>query len=325
MAIKKFAVLDGLRAISIILVLAAHMVPLGFNDNTMTAGAMGMSLFFALSGFLITTTLLNNGDVVAFIIKRLARIVPLAYLYTSVMLLFFALSPIDAVLTYAFVVNYIGLGPYNWHFWSLCVEMQFYLAIALTVLLLGRQGLWLVWPACIAITLTRISVGSYIDFRTHLRVDEILAGACVAMLFKESWRGALRFPTLLATCAAIFWVVCSAPQAGWLQYLRPYATGAILMVILSHQDTMLSRLLSCAPLQYIANISYALYVIHPVTYMGWMHEGSFWPRAFKRLASFAMTFSLAHLSTFYWESPWRKAASALVARRQVISASRSGS
>ena len=238
------------------------------------------------------------------------------------MFLFFAISPIDTALTYAFVVNYIGLGPYNWHFWSLCVEMQFYLAIALTVWLLGRQGLWLVFPACIAVTLIRINAGSYIDFRTHLRVDEILAGACVAMVFKESWRGALRFPTSLAACAAILWAACSAPESGWLQYVRPYASGAMLMVILTHRDTVLLRLLSCAPLRYVANISYALYVIHPVTYMGWMHEGSFWPRAAKRLVSFALTFSLAHLSTFYWESPWRKAASGWIARRYVTASSK---
>ena len=51
--------LDGLRAISILLVLAAHMLPLGpkILGLNFTAGAMGMSLFFALSGFLIASAL----------------------------------------------------------------------------------------------------------------------------------------------------------------------------------------------------------------------------------------------------------------------------
>src|ERR1700720_3445780 len=51
--------LDGLRAMSIILVLAAHLLPLGpkvLHLNS-TAGPMGMSLFFALSGYLIVSTL----------------------------------------------------------------------------------------------------------------------------------------------------------------------------------------------------------------------------------------------------------------------------
>ena len=50
----RLPVLDGLRAISILLVLAAHMVPVGPSvlGLNYTVGAMGMSLFFALSGFL---------------------------------------------------------------------------------------------------------------------------------------------------------------------------------------------------------------------------------------------------------------------------------
>jgi peptidoglycan/LPS O-acetylase OafA/YrhL len=62
----RLPVLDGLRAISILLVLAAHMLPLGpkvlrLNE---TAGPMGMSLFFALSGFLITSGLRENAETI---------------------------------------------------------------------------------------------------------------------------------------------------------------------------------------------------------------------------------------------------------------------
>src|SRR4029079_8719686 len=83
---RRLPVLDGLRAISILLVLAAHMLPLGPKMLTLnySAGAMGMSLFFALSGFLIASTLLHNSDIGEFIVKRLARIVPLAYAYTLI-------------------------------------------------------------------------------------------------------------------------------------------------------------------------------------------------------------------------------------------------
>ena len=72
----KLPVLDGLRATSILLVLACHLLPLGpkalrLND---VAGAMGMSLFFALSGFLITSALIKNPNVQEFIERRLVRI-----------------------------------------------------------------------------------------------------------------------------------------------------------------------------------------------------------------------------------------------------------
>src|ERR1700730_1120869 len=170
----KFPILDGLRAISILLVLAAHLLPLGpkvlqLNE---TAGAMGMSLFFALSGFLITSTLIKNPDIHDFITRRLARILPLAYAYTIVVFLFFSIDPKAVLWTDLFVVNYLTqyLTPWTGHLWSLCVEMQFYLAIALVVLIGGRRGLWVVWPACLVITLLRVKAGTYIALETHLRV-----------------------------------------------------------------------------------------------------------------------------------------------------------
>jgi peptidoglycan/LPS O-acetylase OafA/YrhL len=80
--------------------------------------------------------------------------------------------------------------------------------------------------------------------------------------------------------------------------------------------------LASRPLRYIATISYALYVIHPATVHGWMNEGGTLTRyLLKRPMSFALTFILAHLSTFYWESRWQAAAKHwLQKRRQIKSA-----
>ena len=163
----RLPVLDGLRAISILLVLACHMLPLGpktlqFND---TAGAMGMSLFFSLSGFLITSTLLHNASVLEFMVKRLARILPLAYAYAFFVFTFVHFDPSAALWTASFLINYFPsymVDGLNNHFWSLCVEMHFYAAIALIVLFGGRKGLWIVWPACLLISAIRIHGGAYI-------------------------------------------------------------------------------------------------------------------------------------------------------------------
>ncbi len=78
--------LDGVRAISILLVLATHLLPLGparFQINSMT-GLMGMSLFFCLSGFLITRMLFENPSVGTFLTRRIARIYPLLIVYAVV-------------------------------------------------------------------------------------------------------------------------------------------------------------------------------------------------------------------------------------------------
>ena len=78
----RLKVLDGWRALSIILVLCAHLLPLNVFWSTANeaAGVAGMAIFFTLSGFLITRFLLDRPDPRSFLIRRLLRIVPLAWL-----------------------------------------------------------------------------------------------------------------------------------------------------------------------------------------------------------------------------------------------------
>jgi peptidoglycan/LPS O-acetylase OafA/YrhL len=209
------------------------------------------------------------------------------------------------------------LVRYNAHFWSLCVEVQFYVGAALVVLIAGKKGIWIVWPACLAVTALRISEGTYISIQTHVRVDEILAGALVATLYQKWWSGRTIFPVMLVPLAALLWFASSSPYTGWCQYLRPYATALLLASVLSHRDTRLVGFLASRPMRYIATISYALYIIHPITVQGWWIEGSIFDRfVLKRPISFAITFAAAHLSTFYWERPWQQAARQWIEERR---------
>ncbi len=318
---NRLPVLDGLRAVSILLVLAAHMLPLGpkFLRLNETAGAMGMSLFFALSGFLIASLLLQNDDVVEFLVKRLLRILPLAYAYAVIVFLLVQYDPASMFWTASLVENYFSthLNGFNSHFWSLCVEMHFYFFIAMVVLAIGRKGVWIVWPACLIVTMIRISQVAYIDIQTHLRVDEILAGSCVATVFNRSWHGKSTLVYTMVGLAALLLFVSSSPSTGWLQYLRPYASALLLAGVLCHNATYLSALLSSAPMRYIATISYSLYVIHQATIQGWWNEGTVFDRyVLKRPISFAATFFLAHLSTFYWERLWLSAGRQFLAHRR---------
>jgi peptidoglycan/LPS O-acetylase OafA/YrhL len=304
----RLRVLDGLRAISILAVLAAHMLPLGpksWRLNT-TAALAGMSLFFVLSGFLIVRGLIKNPEVKPFLIRRLARIVPVAWLYLAIVFLLVTFDPRKFVGGLFFIENYEHslLNGWNEHFWSLCVEVHFYAAMAITVAVLGRRGLWLVVPAAACVTLTRVLTGTGYAMETHLRVDEILSGACVALLLQRGHLKPLRMSWAIWAAIA-FWLVCASPFSGPLQYLRPYAAAAVLVSALGLRPTMLKSLLTCSPARYVAEISYALYVFHPATYQGWMDEGSPWQKYLvKRPLSFAATFLLAHLSTRYWESWW---------------------
>lgn len=302
--------LDGLRAASILLVLAAHLLPLGPKGLAVNAmaGVMGMSLFFVLSGFLIARAA-GREPLRAFVLKRLARIVPLAYVYIGVVALIHGAAPEALAAQLLFVINYSEplMIAQTQHLWSLCVEIHFYACVAL-VMLIDRRALLLVWPACLAVTAVRIAEGGEQSILTHLRVDEILIGACVALL-PGSVRARLGWGHGRLVAAAAFWAACCHVEAGFLQYLRPYATGVLLVLILNAKEGFVVRTLSSAPLRYVARISYALYVIHPLFAHGWWNAGDLAERyLLKRPLGILATFLLAHLSTFHWERFWMDAA-----------------
>jgi len=128
---KYFPSLDGLRAVSVIMVILAH-AKIGQNY-----GGMGVKIFFVISGFLITTLLIKEkirkGDISlkAFYIRRFLRIIPLAYLFLfTVWILKWVmdlyLPNYYLLLGSVFLINFYMGAHYIGHFWSLSVEEQFY-------------------------------------------------------------------------------------------------------------------------------------------------------------------------------------------------------
>jgi peptidoglycan/LPS O-acetylase OafA/YrhL len=98
-------------------------------------------------------------------------------------------------------------------------------------------------------------------------------------------------------------VASAHPVSGPLNYLRPYIAASLIGSSLFSLNRM-TPILKSGPLAYLAKISFALYVIHPLTDTGWMGAGSVAIRYLKRVGSFAITFTFAHLSTKYYESFW---------------------
>lgn len=303
--------LDGWRGISILSVLAAHMLPLGpksWNLNY-SAALFGMAVFFTLSGYLITSFLMVNPNPKAFLIRRSFRILPLAWLFLALNLIALRSSPATWAANLGFTINYQFeyMLPLGGMFWSLCAEVHFYLFAAVLVAVMGRRGLWLLVPLCIAITLIRVTNGVTVSIKTHLRVDEILAGACVALLGVGTAEGATTWPfrRISPWVWAVAAVMVTNPRSGPLQYCRPYVAALLVGSTLAQRDSTLTKLLCNRSLFYLAGISYALYVIHPIVYAGWMNRGATWARYLvKRPISFAALFALAHLSTKYYESYW---------------------
>ena len=320
--------LDGVRAVSILAVVLGHTFPVGpdWLNGNVVAARTGMALFFCLSGFLIVSMIQRSPDMFSFLVKRILRIVPAVALYLVILTILFQI-PWDMFLAnILFVSNYWnvglnkGIAPTS-HLWSLCVEMHFYLAIAALTLLMGRKSLWLIPPAALIVTGLRIEAGAYAVIMTHLRVDEILSGGILALVAFHYGAPIRRFltptwrPALLLLVITPIWLY--AAYNGPLAYARPYLTAIVVGIVIHSRLMGLHMVLESRIAAYIAKISYALYIYHPLAVFGWFNQGSLTERyLFKRPISYLLSWIAAHLSTFFWEMPWQKAARTIVKRQQ---------
>lgn len=146
---------DGLRFVAILMVFIEHFAH--FIGSKFSAGYFGVDLFFVISGFLITSILLRSSKkpfwhaYKSFLGRRTLRIFPIYYL--TIFVLF--LLQVDSVKQYlgylvSYTYNYASVYfdiPFNpvTHFWSLCVEEQFYLFWPFVVLVLAKRPAHLIW------------------------------------------------------------------------------------------------------------------------------------------------------------------------------------
>lgn len=308
---NRFEVLDGWRGISISLVLAGHLLPLGSNQWQMNGAvaATGMALFFILSGFLITNILIKNQNVKSFLVRRIMRIFPLAWSVLAVTFFLKGATAHQWFSNFLFYANWppMGLTEINSHYWSLCVEVQFYFLIAFLVCLLKERTFLVIPLFCVLVTALRMWYGKEMVINTYFRIDEILAGCILALIFNSGYSEAKSFIGKLNPIVLFAVLIFSAhPHSGPLNYFRPYIAMLLVGSTLFATTKRKSELfLKNSILFYLASISYALYIIHGVLVDTWLGEGDKTVKYLKRPILFAATFALAHFSTYYFESYWQ--------------------
>ncbi|UXH79492.1 acyltransferase family protein [Roseateles amylovorans] len=324
-ATERSPVLDGVRAMSILAVLWTHLFPfrlLGVPLNE-SLGMLGMALFFILSGYLITIQLLKRPTVRSFVARRLLRVVPAAWLCLMVVWIW---QPVELETALANLFFYANLPPQRLvapvdHFWSLCLEVQFYMLSAVLLWLRPRAVWWLL-PALLALmSVLRVAHQVTASSITWFRADDLLAGACLALLIHSRHWATMRerlsrpgvipltLGLLVASCVLIHeWV-------NPLSYLRPYLAAAFVGALLSQPQHLLSRHLGGRRLAYIASISYALYVWHLPLAATWLGSGDLWIKYLKRPLLLLVVFGIAHVSTFYVEQRFNELAKRVGAGR----------
>jgi peptidoglycan/LPS O-acetylase OafA/YrhL len=294
---SRLPALDGLRAISILLVLLGHTVgtrnfPLQPGAATGALAGYGVRVFFVISGFLITTLLVKEFEktgtisLKGFYIRRTYRIFPAFYAYLAVIAaLSFAgvikMMDGDMLAAATYTMNYHR--PRAWylgHLWSLSVEEQFYLLWPAIVLLLERKNaiiiaglailaapmlrvaLWILMPA------NRLGIGeTFPTVFDALAVGCLLAGIRDALAANRFYSGLLKSP-LFVFVPILGLVALFVPRVSFdLLVGQTIQNVTIAMTVdwaVRQHETpvgiLIGRLLDAAPIAWIGRLSYSLYL-----------------------------------------------------------------
>lgn len=300
--------IDGLRAIAVLMVLLSHLFfpyfEYVFGHVHETFGGHGVSIFFVISGFLITSILLKDRAdprptrfvFLRFYLRRALRILPAYY---AVIFLGCVMSApgfrgsVGWHLSYA--TNVLVAHQNAWsgeagHFWSLAVEEQFYLACPLLMLclpkrfLLGSICLFIGIGAVSGVVLSRMGASSlqiYVLPFPHF--DELGLGALIGYLYTlhpEMLRRSI--PSRAAVfgffCAClILYVTFDHLHLWWLRYfVDKHVTDLLAACVILHcafaaNSSLLVRSLELFPLKYLGRISYGVYLINPLVPAMFVH------------------------------------------------------
>lgn len=308
---RHMPVLDGWRGLAILLVIfhnASYVSPRNGSlvssvyHTGADAGWIGVSVFFVLSGFLITGILLDSLGQPRyfrdFYVRRTLRIFPLYY---AVLLVAFLLVPLlPAAAAWGTVVErdqwWFWTYMSNWHlpadygvqgfghFWSLAVEEQFYLVWPALVFFAGRRWFpWIAAGAVVAAPLFRwwtmaegMPLTAGYGF-TVARMDDLAIGGLLAWgLRHEAWRARLfaaRIPAIAVLSLGLLLVGIASgglpPRTGLTvvagQSLVSLLTAGLILATLGTEqfwERTSSTLLAHSWLRGVGKYSYAIYVAH---------------------------------------------------------------
>jgi len=335
--------LDGLRGVAILFVLLSHAVIATDLSYLTFLGALGVQIFFVLSGFLITSLLLKEklkyGKVSLrnFYIRRILRIVPVAYLFLFVLMtlnyvfqlhLSFLSFLASALYVKNFHLKYNG-NWFNGHFWTLSVEEQFYIIFPFLLVYSVKNYVRVVILLIFAIPLWRYlafhNVGAFytnlvLHKTLYLLINllgdgtvSILIGSMISILM---FRGLLpRINTNsnrylgLGLCVNGMIILISGnyfPDYTYLISLLFSLTVAILIyVTLNNENDYLNHFLKAKLLIRLGILSYSIYIWQQIFLYQQPWENSF-KCAHSLFINLPLLFMTAYLSYNFFEFKFLK-------------------
>ncbi|NTG51666.1 acyltransferase [Agrobacterium rhizogenes] len=286
--------LQVLRALAALSVVVAHAIHETENLATVTTRqavdasawylGYGVDIFFVLSGFIMMHTAAaefgKNGASLRFFLRRCARVVPLYWLLTSIMLLGAAVAPSllnvpvgdfsHVVASYLFIPDMRGVNevrPVLALGWTLNYEMLFYVLFALALMMPIRLGI--VWLSVLMAALTLVGAmieprNVQIAFWTNPIILEFLFGVYVALIFRSGLRIGTGIALALMAVGLIGFARFSTPwdDAALPQFLRRGVPAAVFVLAAAIGPALPVKRIVLWGVA-LGDASYSLYLAHP--------------------------------------------------------------
>jgi len=325
--------LDGLRAISIALVLVEHFLWSGHG-----VAAPGVILFFVISGFLITSILMSYADrftvhdaALTFYWRRTLRLFPIYYLCIAVTLILNIGGMrqtwlVNALYLSNFKVAIDGAWNQSSHFWSLSVEEQFYLLWFVVVMTVSRRGLVSAIVFCIVagpmyrLIMWALGTTPFVDLLLPGAMDSLAMGAVLAYAVRYPRQTRLwvqfqrfRWPLVLVFLSLAVAVqgsgVGALSRVGFASCVSLFATCLVALAIDERSDWRVDWL-GGKTIRHFGKISYGIYVYHffvpaivdPHLHLQWASQYHA-VRLLRLLALTAVSVGVAEVSWFLIERP----------------------
>jgi peptidoglycan/LPS O-acetylase OafA/YrhL len=284
--------IDGLRAIAIIPVVLFHAGYVNFRG-----GFVGVDIFFVISGYLITSIILNNlqnrdFNLTNFYSRRIKRLFPLLTFvsFVTLILSYFVLNPeaftnfgkifigigtfssnLFILLQGGYFAKWVGAQPLT-HTWSLSVEEQFYLFFPALLVLLYKKGRMKFWIWIITLTSFILAIFLSYDymriafFILPTRAWELGAGVLASLYIDELNNNKKISNKILSFLGIVmivisFFIFDSRSLIPGLEATIP-VLGTFLVIIFSTQNTLVYKFLNFKPLRIIGILSFSIYLWH---------------------------------------------------------------
>lgn len=330
--------IDGLRAIAVLPVILFHAGIQGFGG-----GYIGVDIFFVISGYLITSIILeeqrnNKFSIINFYERRARRILPaLSVVLICTTLAGYLLMPANLLQEYSqsvvsvasFSSNvffYLKSGYFSTasdekpllHTWSLAVEEQYYLFFPVMVVLfwsLGRKFLIsiILFIATLSLLVAQfMAENNAVDANFYLifsRAWELFFGAIVAFILLQQvnvtrWKSELL--SIFGFAMIAYSVIFFNDKTPFPSFYALIPTlGASLVIVFSNSTSYVGRILSTKILVAIGLISYSLYLWHHPLFAFLRLKSIGEPSVYLFMAAIISAFILAFVSWKYIESPFR--------------------